>query len=345
MRKIGKRVLSLAFAAVFGIMSLSALPAIKAEAENVQSHPDWTKESSVWTVSEGVTAQVRDGVLYIMGNGVVPDYTNDTLLNRPWNGTIFGTVMVEKGITDIGTSAFEDFKYLKYFYIPSTTFVADSSVFHKIDNKPTIRIQGTEETIRMIGDKVPYTSLDSLARAAKSMDKTVLYITDNGTMKKLFREKTYPNISNVFSADNPNIDQPSHLIDSVGEELQTFRSPLRFAPGYEMVGRAVTSSIIKSGVQYLQVVADYLNFVYPDYAYGQTYSNLVTTGDTSYPEFEDTKQYVFQIPGNLQASGRTFKVILVADGQSMVLDDLDQSDTTITFATDKGSFTYSIIYK
>ncbi len=334
--------MGLALAAIFSVMSLSTM---EVKANGIQSHPDLTKESAVWTVSEGVTAQVRDGILYIMGNGVIPDYTTDTLATRPWHTSLFGTVMVEKGITDIGTKAFADFKYLKYFYIPSTTFISDSSVFHKIDNKPTIRIQGTEETTRMIGDKIPYTSLDSLARVARSMDRTVLYITDNGTMKTLFRQKTYPNISNVFSADNPGIDQPSHIIDSVGEELQVFKSPLRFAPGYEMAGRAVTSSIIKNGVQYLQVIADYLNYVYPDYSYGQTYSNLVTTGDESYPEFEDTKKYLFQIPNNMQAPGRTFKVILVADGQPVVLDDLDTSDTTITFATNKGSFTYSIIYK
>lgn len=345
MQKIGKRILGMTLAAVLGAMSFSVLPSMKVSAENVQSHPDWTKESSVWQVSEGVTAQVRDGILYIMGNGAVPDYTNDTLAQRPWHTSLFGTVMVEEGITDIGTKAFAEFKYLRYFYIPSTTFLADSSIFHKIDSKPVIRIQGKEETTRMIGDKIPYTSLDSLARVAKSMDRTVLYVTDDGTMKKLFREKTYPNISNVFSADNPGIEKPSDLRDEESEKLQDFKSPLRFAPGYEIVSRAVTSSIIKNGVQYLQVIADYLNYLYPDYQYGLTYSNLVTTGDKIYPEFEDTKRYLYQIPDNLRMPGREFKVILTADGQTVVLDDLDSSDETITFATNKGSFTYSIIYK
>ena len=342
MRKIGKRVLAMTLAAVFSFMSLSTL---EVKADKMQSDPEWTKKSAVWQVSEGVTAQIRDGVLYIDGNGVVPDYTNDTLNQRPWNNCYYGSVVIGTGITDVGTKAFAENKFLRYFTIPSTTFINDSALFHKIDSKPMVRIQGTEETTRMIGGKVPYTSLDSLARVAKSADRNVVWITDNGTVKTLFRQKTYPNIPYVYSADNPDIDDATHMLDNVGEELQVFKSPLRFAPGYEMVGRAVTSSIVKNGVSYLQVVADYLNYLYPDYTYGQTYSNLVTTGDKIFAEFEDTKRYELQIPSNLQAPGRTFKVIMVADGQPTVLDDLDTSDSTITFATNKGSFTYSIIYK
>lgn len=339
---IGKKALAMTMAAVFSFMSLSTL---EVKADKMQSEPDWTKQSAVWQVSEGVTAQIRDGILYIDGNGAVPDYTNDTLDQRPWNTSYYGTVVIGTGITDIGTKAFAENKYLRYFFIPSTTFINDTNMFHKIDSRPVVRIQGTEETTRMIGDKVPYTSLDSLARVAKSADRNVVWITDNGTVKTLFRQKTYPNIMYVYSSDNPDIEHATRLVDDIGEELQEFKSPLRFAPGYEMVGRAVTSNIIKNGVEYLQVVADYLNYMYPDYSYGQTYSNLVSTGDTIYPEFEDVKQYQLQIPSNLQAPGRDFKVILVADGQSTVLDDLDTSDTTITFATNKGTFTYSIIYK
>lgn len=342
MQKIVKRILAMALVAVFGFINLSTL---EVKADKMQSDPDWTKKSAVWQVSEGVTAQIREGVLYIDGNGVVPDYTNDTLDQRPWHTSYYGTVVIGTGITDVGTKAFAENKFLRYFFIPSTTFINDSGLFHKIDSKPVVRIQGTEETVRLIGGKVPYTSLDSLARVAKSADRNVVWITDNGTVKTLFRQKTYPNIPYVYSSDNPDIEDATHLIDNVGEELQVFKSPLRFAPGYEMPGRAVTSCIIKSGVSYLQVVADYLNYLYTDYTYGQTYSNLVSTGDKIFPEFEDTKRYEFQIPVNLQSPGREFKVIMVADGQPSVLDDLDSSDTTITFATNKGSFTYSIIYK
>lgn len=344
MRKTGGKILTMLLA--FSICLTAMIPLhTKARVPEVRSTPDWTKSSDVWQVSDGVTAYIRDGVLYFEGNGVIPDYTNDNLSDRPWHTSIFGTVVVGTGITDIGTRAFAEFKNLRYFFISSTTFVSDSSVFHKIDSSPVVRIQGSEETIRMIGDRIPYTSLDSWAAVAQSTSYNTLYVVDNGTVKSLFRQKTYPNLERVFSADNPDIDRPTRLREQDGEQLQPYVSPLRFAPGYEMAGRAVTSKVIRPGTAYLQVVADYLNYGYPEYMYAQTCSNMVTTGDKVYPVLEEPKQYQFTIPEQLRSPGRVFKVIVVADGTHTVLDDMDDSDTTITFMTDQGTFTYSIIYK
>ena len=210
MRRMGRRILSAALA--FALCLTWAMP-MKTEAKvpEVRHTPDWTKTSAVWQVSDGVTAYIKDGVLYFEGNGVIPDYTNDNLADRPWHTSIFGTVVVGAGITDIGTRAFAEFKNLRYFFIPSTTFVSNSTVFHKIDSKPVIRIQGSEETTRMIGEKIPYTSLDSWAAVAQSTSYNTVYIVDNGTVKTYFRQKTYPNIERVFSADNPDIDQPTRL--------------------------------------------------------------------------------------------------------------------------------------
>lgn len=343
MRKTGRKILTMIL--TFSICMTVLLPLrTEARVPEVRHTPDWTKSSAVWQVSDGVTAYIRDGVLYFEGNGVIPDYTNDNLSDRPWHTSLFGTVVVGTGITDIGTRAFAEFKNLRYFFIPSTTFVSDSSVFHKIDSSPVVRIQGSEETTRMIGNKIPYTSLDSWAAVAQSTSYNTLYVVDNGAVKTSFRQKTYPNLERVFSADNPDIDRPSKLREQDGEQLQPYSSPLRFAPGYEMVGRAVTSKVIKPGTAYLNVIADYLNYMYPEYTYGQTCTNMVTTGDQVYPVLEEPKQYQFRIPQQLQSPGRVFKVILVADGQHMVLDDMDDSDTTITFTTEKGTFTYSIIY-
>lgn len=344
MGKTGRRIVAMAMA--FAVCLTGFLPmTAKAKVPEVRHTPDWTKSSAVWQVSEGVTAYIKDGVLYFEGNGVIPDYTNDNLAERPWHTSVFGTVVVGAGITDIGTRAFAEFVNLRYFFIPSTTFISNSTVFHKIDSKPVIRIQGSEETTRMIGDKIPYTSLDSWAAVAQGTSFNTLYVVDDGAMKAAFRQKTYPNIERVYSADNPDIDQPTKLRENDGEQLQPFTSPLRFAPGYEMTGRAVTSRIIKPGVEYLNVIAWYLNNTYPDYTYGQTYSNMVTMGDQVYEAFDETKQYQLQIPAGMQSPGREFKVIQIVDGQPTVLEDLDSSDTTVTFATSRGSFHYSIIYR
>jgi len=344
MRKFRKKFLTVALTAALCILCLVPMKAA-AKVPTVRHTPDWTKTSAVWQVSDGVNAYIKDGVLYFEGNGVIPDYTADQLSQRPWHTSLFGTVVVGSGITDIGTRAFSEFPNLRYFFIPTTTFVSDSSVFHKIDSDPVIRLQGSEETTRMIGDKIPYTSLDSWARVAQSLSHNTQYVMDDGTMKNYFRQKTYPNIQYVFSSDNPDIDRPSSLMEQESEKLADFTSPLRFAPGYESVGQAVTSRMIKPGENYLEVIAYYLNYVYPDYSYGQTYANMVTTGDKEYVEYDEPKSYRFEIPAMLQSPGREFKLIQVVDGQPTVLEDTDTSDSTITFSTTRGTFYYSLIYK
>lgn len=304
----------------------------------------YTKEAGPWQVTETITASIKDGCLYIDGTGALPDYTNDTLNDRPWHTSIIGGVTVGAGITYIGTRAFAEFPYLRNILVHSTTYVSDSSVFHKIDNKPSVRIMGSEEATELVGEKIPYTSLDSWAKIAQSSAYNIMYVMDNGTMKNLFRNKTYPVIPGVFSADNADIERRSTLQEEEYKNLPAYVSPGKFAPGYEMPGRAVTTKIVKQSKEYLSLVAYYLNNVYPEYSYGQSYSNTLSTGDTVYKELDTTRNYQLQIPAELKSPGRTFKVIQVVDGQPAVLDDLDVSDDTVTFATDKGVFSFSIIY-
>lgn len=307
----------------------------------------WTQESTVWEVSDGVTAYVKNGVLYFEGNGAIPDYTNDNIYERPWHNVWIEAVNVGPGITEIGTKAFAEFSKLKYFTVHSTTFIKSGNAFDKIDSAPQVRIIGTEETTRMIGDKIPYTSLDSWARVGQSRTANIVYIVDNGEMKMKLRQKTLPNVPFVYSADNEDATRRYKMADMEEEQIQTqnFVSPLRFAPGYEMPGQAVTSQRVIQGEEYLGVIAYYLNYVYTDYHYGYTYSNMVTTGDKAYEEFDAPRNYQFQIPEELQSPGREFKVIQVVNGQPTVLDDIDNSDTTVTFTTNRGTFYYSIIYK
>lgn len=343
MRKLGKRILTLALAAVIGTICYAPF---EVRAEKIDNH-EWTKSSAVWEVSEGVTAYVKDGVLYFEGNGAIPDYTGANIYTRPWHGVLIEAVNVGPGITDIGSRALSDFKKLKYITVHSTTFVKDGSVFDKIDSAPQVRIMGTEETIRLIGGKVPYTSLDSWARVGQSRIANIVYIVDNGTMKMKLRQKTMPNVPFVFSADN---EDATHRYKMAGKDeeqaqMQKFVSPLRFAPGYEAAGQAVTSQRIIQGEEYLGLIAYYLNYVYPDYNYGVSYTNMVTTGDKEYAQFDTARNYQYQIPAELQSPGRQFKVIQVVNGQPTVLEDIDSSDATITFTTDRGTFNYSIIYK
>lgn len=345
MQKFGKMTKKLFVAALSVTLCAAMFVPMTAEAKKITV--DWATNSSVWQVSDGVTAQIRDGILYFDGNGAIPDYTNDTLYTRPWNTSIFQGIVVGEGITEIGSKAFANFPKLRYFTVHSTTFIKDGTVFDKIDSKPQVRIMGSEESVRMIGGKIPYTSLDSWARVAQSGTANILYIVDNGAMKMKFRQKTLPNVQFVFSADNEDSTHRYDMADHEEEkaQMQTFVSPLRFAPGYEKIGQAVTAQRLKMGEGYLEVVAWYLNNLYQNYSYGESYSNTVSTGDKTYDSYDAPQNYVFQIPSAMQQPGRIFKVVVVApDGQPTVLDDLDSSDSTITFSTNLGKFNFSIIY-
>ena len=343
MGRFGRKVLTMMLSAA--LCAMCAVP-LQAEAKKIDRH-EWSQSSQVWEVGDNVTAYVKEGVLYFEGTGAIPDYTNDTLYTRPWHGVLIEAVNVGPGITDIGTKAFAEFNKLRYITVYSTTFIKSGNAFDKIDSAPQVRIIGTEETTRMIGDKIPYTSLDSWARVGQSRTANIVYIMDNGDMKMKLRQKTLPNVPFVYSADNEDATRRYEMADREEEQIQTqtFVSPLRFAPGYEMTGLAVTSRRVVQGEEYLNIVAYYLNHEYAGYSYGYTYSNMVTTGDQVYESFEAAKNYQFQIPAELQSPGRVFKVLQIVDGQPVVLDDLDNSDTTITFATDRGTFYYSIIYQ
>ena len=343
MRKTGKKFLAKVFAAAICVICFVPMTA---EAKKIDHH-EWSNSSAVWEVSDGVRAYVKDGVLYFEGTGAIPDYTNDTLYTRPWHNVLIEAVNVGPGITDIGTKAFAEFKKLKYITVYSTTFIKSGNAFDKIDSAPQVRIMGSEETTRMIGGKIPYTSLDSWARVAQSRIGNIVYIMDDGAMKMKLRQKTLPNVPLVYSADNEDATRRYEMADREEEQTQMeqFTSPLRFAPGYEVTGQAVTSRRIIQGEEYLDIIAYYLNYVYAGYTYGCTYSNMVTTGDKVYDTFDTPKNYQFQIPAKLQAPGRQFKVIQVVNGQPTVLEDIDSSDDTITFTTSQGTFQYSIIYQ
>ena len=345
MQKFGKMTKKLFAAALSVTLCAAMFVPMTAEAKKITV--DWATNSSVWQVSDGVTAQIRDGVLHFDGNGAIPSYTNDTLYTRPWNTSVFQGIVVGEGITEIGSKAFANFPKLKYITVYSKTFIKDGTAFDKIDSAPEVRIMGSEEPVRMVGNKIPYTSLDSWARVAQSRTANILYIVDDGAMKMKFRQKTLPNIPFVYSADNEDANHRYDMADHEEEQvqMQAYTSPVRFAPGYEKTGQAVTAKRVKMGEGYLEVVAWYLNNQYQNYSYGESYSNIVSTGDTTYDSYDAPQNYVFQIPAELQQTGRTFKVVMVApDGQPTVLDDLDSSDSTITFSTNLGKFNFSIIY-
>ena len=56
-------------------------------------------------------------------------------------------------------------------------------------------------------------------------------------------------------------------------------------------------------------------------------------------------QYVLTIPEEYRQSGREFRLLAIGSGIVYTYDDLDANNATITFATDKPSTAYALVYR
>ena len=367
MRKFGRIVMAVL------LMTALAVPMASMPVEAKKIETNWTKESAVIPVSDGVTCQTIDGVLYIKGTGAIPDYTNDTLHTRPWANHVFEAVNIADTVTYIGAKAFKNFEKLRFINASVKTYLSGADAFEHIYEQPTVRLSGTEETVEMLGDKVPYTSLGSWAIMANTHANNLIYIMDNGTVKNLFKQKTDPYLTFVFSADNGGAvwkeytdsdamkqEKAEHkadrnktekytnvydLVNAPSEKNPEFVSPMRFADGYAKTGHAVTAKRYPMSKGYLDLMAWILTNTHADFNYGLSYVCSVSTADKLYDTYDTPQRYTLTIPTSLQAPGRTFKAVVVKDGQPTVLDDLDLNDATITFETTYGCYQMSIIYK
>ncbi len=368
MRKFGTIVLAALLPAVLVVPT--ALMPVQAKSKITE---DWTEKSAEIPVADGVTCQTIAGVLYIRGTGAIPDYTNDTLYTRPWSNHLFQAVNIDDTITYIGAKAFKNFEKLRFINASVKTYLYGADVFENIYEQPTVRLAGTEETVQMLGDKVPYTSLGSWATMASTNAHNMIYVTDDGATKNLFKQKTDPYLKFVFSSDNKwavwkeytdsdkmkeekeehSADKDKYdrytnvydVVDSPSEKNPEFVSPMRFADGYAKTGHAVTAKRYPMGKGYLDLIAWILTNTHADYNYGVSYNCTVSTADKVYDTYDTPQKYVITIPSSLQAPGRTFKAIVVKNGQPTVLDDLDLNDATLTFETNYGAYQMSIIYK
>lgn len=116
----------------------------------------------------------------------------------------------------------------------------------------------------------------------------------------------------------------------------------RFAKGHEQQYISITSSLVLQGEACIAA----FNSVKEDYTIARTY-NLTFTNekkDTIDEKLATPAPLVMQIPEQLQAPNRVFRIINVFKGQPIAMDDEDADPTTITFTTDK-SGAYALAYK
>ena len=83
------------------------------------------------------------GVLTISGNGVIPDYDADS---APWKKYSFNTVVINKGVTSIGSYAFNQCNDLLSIYIPDGVKKIGESAFEK-SGLISVSVPGSVEEI------------------------------------------------------------------------------------------------------------------------------------------------------------------------------------------------------
>jgi hypothetical protein len=125
----------------------------------------WTSPGDGWTYLLGgdIKLKIEGNVLTITGEGELPDYNIDTITLRPWDGLSIDTVVIDEGITYIGSYSFYGMEKLKYINLGSKAFVNDSTCFEGISDNPTITVNGTDYTQKHFGP-ITLTSLDSIKR-------------------------------------------------------------------------------------------------------------------------------------------------------------------------------------
>jgi len=115
----------------------------------------------------------------------------------------------------------------------------------------------------------------------------------------------------------------------------------RFAPDSTVKDVAVTTAMVVQGEQCLAA----FNTVKEDFTLARTYNITFTKYyNKNLETLAAPADLVFQIPTELQAPGRVFRMINVYKGQPTVCEDKDASETTLTFSTDKAG-AYALVYR
>ena len=295
-----------------------------------------------WNVAEGVTAWVAGTILYVDGNGAVPDYAADALQTRPWNGQFITSIWIRDGITEIGTNAFAKLGGVSGVRIPSTVFVKDASSFAGIAGKADIRISGKNVATKMIGG-IPYTSAMSIISWVQNQPDFCVRTDFDKEAKKLFMTQTYPYLRNVgYSVDDrAYMQNPLHQDPDFGfPSVPIARWTTGAYKGYTLK--------CEKYVPGENTVIHFSNFL-GDNTYGAAFRMwAVNPSAKKVNETPGVCTYQLDIPAELVATGRTFKLIAVVDNktaETIVLDDLDANDATFTFQSDKIPYQCALVYK
>lgn len=315
---------------------LSMMPVISAKADL----GGWTTDAKGVMTITGTTITVREyyGTLYIEGAGAIPDYTPATYTMRPWHYLDFHTVSIAPGITEIGSYAFADKKNIKKVNIPATTFVKDNTSFANVHKDVIFRVSGSIPTAKQF-QTITYTSLDSIAANAPNAAQC-MFIMDSYAAAQQFREKAYPYLKYVYSAEDTSAPWESK-VDTT--KNITFDAVCKISPENDLgVLTAMTAQRRLQGSAFME----YISYFLEDYTYLCSYNMALSNQNGTIYGTNGTKKYVLYLPAKEQIVARQYRLIQMGpDGQLFYLDDLDQNYATVTFETFYPTSTYALVYK
>lgn len=300
----------------------------------------WTTDANGVMTIAGTSITVREyyGTLYIEGTGAIPDYTPITYTMRPWHYLDIHTVSIGLGITEIGSYAFADMTNLKKVNIPATTFIKDNTSFANVHKDVIFRVSGSVPATRYF-QTIPYTSLDSIAANAPNAAQC-MFIMDSYEMAQKFREKAYPYLKYVYSAQ----DTSAPWNNKVDTTKNTKFDAVCKISSENNMGVLTTMT----GQRRLQGSAfmEYISYFLEDYTYLCSYNMALSNQNGTIYGTNGAKRYVLYLQPKDQIVARQYRLIEIGpDGQLFCLDDLDNNYATVTFETYYPTSTYALVYK
>lgn len=303
---------------------------------------NWTKISDGYYMLDGtdITVEMSGTTMTVSGNGAIPDYEIRTLSQRPWHKSECTTLIIDSGITYIGTYAFASLTQLKNITMSSTTFIAAKNSFTGISYEPIYRIKGYQAATTYYGT-IPYTSLDSLRAFAFSHNDSdrACFLFDHTYMVEDFQNSTNPTIANVYcvyDSTEPWEDVGENGNGNVDTEVCKLASTVN--DGYF----EVETTIVPADTTYYELFSNLIG----NYTFATNFTmEILLNGNTTMSKTIEPLCYTLTIPDEYVQAGRVFKVINAATGSTEILDDLDLDDHTVTFATKTPTSTFALVYE
>lgn len=321
------------------VCTLTCMPAICANA--AEDNAQWTYDGGMtWSLKRDdgtdITVKLIDDVLHVQGTGAVPSYSLDSLGAKPWNSVnaIIHEILIYNGITSIGSKAFSDMNALEKVTMPATVFLADGTVFAGAKEECRFNFLGTNMATEMIGDKIPYTSLDSIVHFALANNGQYFFVFSNHYMKRMVDLKSGNKLVNVIATDDyDTTSNASYPYIDTTTKVKKVAGDLHYLT-------AISTQNNIQGKNALEIFA----LVMGDNQYAAAYNVSLNLNDKVIKKTDTPVTYSMDIPNAYKFSGRQFSLIQLGAGTVNVLPDEDSDENTITFTTDYPSTVYALVY-